>query len=301
MGMGMGSTMMPIMSGAMQTLRRAAVARASTTLNILQQVGASIGTAVMTVILTHGAVRPPAQAAARRSARYGDPARGPRADRAADGRRLRRDVLVGARPAGVAFVAAFLPRARSRRRRSTRRTRSPRGRRPGPGPRAAAAASSSRSSPKYRRRPERRHALHAELPGGLGRLLQGALDLGSAIASRDAVQARRRARSRRAARRRRCPPARELALVRRAGERRPAALAVAHARPARPEAVDRPAVRPHHRRQPVAGGPPLDLRLAGRALGRQRLRARASRRSRRPARAAAPAPRRARPRRATAR
>jgi hypothetical protein len=44
--------MMPIMSGAMQTLRRAAVARASTALNIIQQVGASIGTAVMSVILT---------------------------------------------------------------------------------------------------------------------------------------------------------------------------------------------------------------------------------------------------------
>jgi hypothetical protein len=41
------------MSGAMQTLRKAAVARASTTLNIIQQVGASIGTAVLTVILTH--------------------------------------------------------------------------------------------------------------------------------------------------------------------------------------------------------------------------------------------------------
>jgi EmrB/QacA subfamily drug resistance transporter len=52
-GMGMGSTMMPIMSGAMQTLRRAAVARASTTLNIIQQVGASIGTAVMTIILVN--------------------------------------------------------------------------------------------------------------------------------------------------------------------------------------------------------------------------------------------------------
>lgn len=49
--MGMGSTMMPIMSGAMQTLRRAAVARASTTINILQQVGASIGTAVLSVTL----------------------------------------------------------------------------------------------------------------------------------------------------------------------------------------------------------------------------------------------------------
>jgi EmrB/QacA subfamily drug resistance transporter len=51
MGMGMGSTMMPTMSGAMQTLRNAAVARASTTVNILQQVGASIGTAVLTVTL----------------------------------------------------------------------------------------------------------------------------------------------------------------------------------------------------------------------------------------------------------
>src|SRR3712207_5690093 len=53
MGVGMGATMMPIMSGAMQTLRRAAVARASTTLNIIQQVGASIGTAVLTVLLTN--------------------------------------------------------------------------------------------------------------------------------------------------------------------------------------------------------------------------------------------------------
>jgi EmrB/QacA subfamily drug resistance transporter len=52
MGAGMGFTMMPIMSGAMQTLKRASIARASTTLNIVQQVGASIGTAVLVVILT---------------------------------------------------------------------------------------------------------------------------------------------------------------------------------------------------------------------------------------------------------
>jgi EmrB/QacA subfamily drug resistance transporter len=52
MGVGMGFAMMPLMSGAMQTLRHAQVARASTTLNIIQQVGASIGTAVMSVILT---------------------------------------------------------------------------------------------------------------------------------------------------------------------------------------------------------------------------------------------------------
>jgi MFS family permease len=51
MGMGMGLAMMPLFSGAMQTLRKAAVARASTTLNIIQQVGASIGTAVMSVLL----------------------------------------------------------------------------------------------------------------------------------------------------------------------------------------------------------------------------------------------------------
>jgi EmrB/QacA subfamily drug resistance transporter len=53
MGAGMGFTMMPTFSGAMQTLRRAAVSRASTTLNITQQVGASIGTAVLSVLLAH--------------------------------------------------------------------------------------------------------------------------------------------------------------------------------------------------------------------------------------------------------
>ncbi len=51
MGLGMGATMMPVFSGAMQTLRQSAVARASTTLNINQQVGASIGTAVLSVLL----------------------------------------------------------------------------------------------------------------------------------------------------------------------------------------------------------------------------------------------------------
>jgi len=51
-GVGMGFTMMPLMTGALQTLRRIQVAKASTSLNIIQQVGASIGTAVMSVILT---------------------------------------------------------------------------------------------------------------------------------------------------------------------------------------------------------------------------------------------------------
>jgi EmrB/QacA subfamily drug resistance transporter len=53
MGAGMGFTMMPTFSGAMQTLRRSDVSRASTTLNIQQQVGASIGTAVLSVLLAH--------------------------------------------------------------------------------------------------------------------------------------------------------------------------------------------------------------------------------------------------------
>jgi EmrB/QacA subfamily drug resistance transporter len=53
MGVGIGATMMPTFSGAMQTLRRSAIARASTTLNINQQVGASIGTAVLSVLLAH--------------------------------------------------------------------------------------------------------------------------------------------------------------------------------------------------------------------------------------------------------
>lgn len=51
LGLGMGMTMMPTMSAALQTLSHAAVARASTTLNIIQQVGGSIGTAILSVIL----------------------------------------------------------------------------------------------------------------------------------------------------------------------------------------------------------------------------------------------------------
>jgi EmrB/QacA subfamily drug resistance transporter len=53
-GFGMGFTMMPTFTGAMQSIRKEAVARGSTALNILQQTGASIGTAVLTVILASG-------------------------------------------------------------------------------------------------------------------------------------------------------------------------------------------------------------------------------------------------------
>ncbi|TDC94960.1 DHA2 family efflux MFS transporter permease subunit [Actinomadura sp. 7K507] len=52
MGLGMGMTMMPTMAAAIQTLVHDEVPRASTMLNIIQQVSASIGTAMMTVLLS---------------------------------------------------------------------------------------------------------------------------------------------------------------------------------------------------------------------------------------------------------
>src|SRR5690606_41102786 len=51
MGLGMGLTMMPTMAAAVQTLAHDEVPRASTMLNIIQQVSASIGTAMMSVLL----------------------------------------------------------------------------------------------------------------------------------------------------------------------------------------------------------------------------------------------------------
>ena len=52
MGLGMGGTMMPIMTSALRTLSNQEVARGSTLVNILQQIGGSIGSAIMSVILT---------------------------------------------------------------------------------------------------------------------------------------------------------------------------------------------------------------------------------------------------------
>ncbi|TDC36768.1 DHA2 family efflux MFS transporter permease subunit [Micromonospora sp. 15K316] len=53
MGLGMGGTMMPIMTSALRTLNAHDVARGSTLVNILQQIGGSVGAAVMSVILTN--------------------------------------------------------------------------------------------------------------------------------------------------------------------------------------------------------------------------------------------------------
>ncbi|MFI0368181.1 DHA2 family efflux MFS transporter permease subunit [Actinomadura sp. 1N219] len=51
-GLGFGCTMMPTMSSALTTLRRAAVSRASSTLNIILQLGGAVGTALLAVILS---------------------------------------------------------------------------------------------------------------------------------------------------------------------------------------------------------------------------------------------------------
>ncbi len=53
MGLGMGGTMMPIMTSALKSLTNSEVARGSTLVNIVQQIGGSIGTAVLSVVLTN--------------------------------------------------------------------------------------------------------------------------------------------------------------------------------------------------------------------------------------------------------
>ncbi|MDV7245065.1 MULTISPECIES: DHA2 family efflux MFS transporter permease subunit [Rhodococcus] len=53
MGLGMGCTMMPLMTAAIVTLSNEQVARGSSLMNIVQQTAGSIGTAVMSVVLTN--------------------------------------------------------------------------------------------------------------------------------------------------------------------------------------------------------------------------------------------------------
>jgi len=52
-GLGMGAAMMPSMTAAYQTIQRHQMARATTALNIIQRVGGSIGTALLSVVLAH--------------------------------------------------------------------------------------------------------------------------------------------------------------------------------------------------------------------------------------------------------
>ena len=53
MGLGMGGTMMPLMTSALKTLQSHQVARGSTLLNITQQIASSIGVAVISVVFTN--------------------------------------------------------------------------------------------------------------------------------------------------------------------------------------------------------------------------------------------------------
>lgn len=59
LGMGMGLTMMPIMSAALARLTDGQIARGSTMMNIIQQAAGSVGTAVMSVILTNQVLASP--------------------------------------------------------------------------------------------------------------------------------------------------------------------------------------------------------------------------------------------------
>jgi EmrB/QacA subfamily drug resistance transporter len=65
MGLGMGATMMPLFTAALQTLTGPTIARGSTLMNIMQQIASSCGAAIMTVLLTNqmkGARTPEAMA-----------------------------------------------------------------------------------------------------------------------------------------------------------------------------------------------------------------------------------------------
>jgi EmrB/QacA subfamily drug resistance transporter len=53
MGLGMGATMMPLFTASLQTLQGPTIARGSTLVNIMQQIASSIGTAVMSVVVTN--------------------------------------------------------------------------------------------------------------------------------------------------------------------------------------------------------------------------------------------------------
>ncbi len=53
MGLGMGATMMPLMTSALKSLTQHQVARGSTLLNITQQIASSVGVAVISVVFTN--------------------------------------------------------------------------------------------------------------------------------------------------------------------------------------------------------------------------------------------------------
>src|SRR6185437_9194496 len=52
LGLGMGLALMPSLTAALQSVPQGAIARTSTAMNIIRQAGASIGTAILTVVLS---------------------------------------------------------------------------------------------------------------------------------------------------------------------------------------------------------------------------------------------------------
>jgi EmrB/QacA subfamily drug resistance transporter len=71
-GLGLGATMMPTMSAAFATLTKAAVARATSALNIIMQLGGSLGGALLAVILSRSITAKLPAGAAQSGGRIGD-------------------------------------------------------------------------------------------------------------------------------------------------------------------------------------------------------------------------------------
>ncbi|MFC6154519.1 DHA2 family efflux MFS transporter permease subunit [Nocardioides yefusunii] len=72
MGLGMGATMMPIMTAALATLREAAISRGSTTMNIISQVANACGAAVFSVLITTNLASTPELEAAGEVSKLGE-------------------------------------------------------------------------------------------------------------------------------------------------------------------------------------------------------------------------------------
>jgi EmrB/QacA subfamily drug resistance transporter len=139
MGLGMGSTMMPLMTSALKTLTSHEVARGSTLLNISQQIASSIGVAIMSVVLTNGLNNDPLLKASRafgeasngvtdpgqlghdrRALPRGRGPAGPRpggphgCGRRGDGQRVRHDLLGRGHPAVADAHPGVVPAAQAR-------------------------------------------------------------------------------------------------------------------------------------------------------------------------------------------
>jgi EmrB/QacA subfamily drug resistance transporter len=116
MGLGMGMTMMPIMSAALASLTHQQVARGSTLMNIIQQTAGSIGTAVMSVILTNQVLGDPAASAYSAVTQGRTPASQVPPEMLAQGRSGLADAFGGTYLVGLILVALcivpalFLPR-----------------------------------------------------------------------------------------------------------------------------------------------------------------------------------------------